>query len=1262
MTLDSLAARTTELRALTANEAVDQIDRNGDGDTTDIVVTLRDRVTGQGEALGASPGCGLTGSPEGRAVVRVSDPPFRFPATAIENDILAFLESESLQNGCAENNDFDAADALVRVFRLGAGELPISPLPAADSRLKINRAPLAVSNGRVFYRADEAAMARRMTERVSVATGGGQANNNSQNSLLLARLPISADGRYVAFDSQATNLVGGDTNAASDVFLHDRQTGVTERVSLTSGGAQGNGDSRSPALSPDGRYVAFSSGATNLVAGDTNGVDDVFVRDRQAGSTERVSISTAGAQGSAVSTAPAVSSDGRYVAFSSSSPEFVAGDTNGKADVFIRDRLNGTTERVSLTSDGMQSPDSSNSPEFSADGRFLAYISFAALVPEDTNASTDVYLYDLQAHTTKIMSVSSAGVPGNLDSNILLATYAPSLSADGRYVAFASNSNNLVPNDTNVTSDAFVHDRDADGNGIFDEPGGMLTTRVSVNSNGAQTSGTVQNPSISADGRYVAFRSFATNLVPGDTNAAFDSFVHDRQTGTTERVTVPTAGGQSSGSAGLGAISADGRSVVFNSGGTDLVPGDTNGFGDVFVRGIDPADPLGIDAQLFADGALDDTVLQVFDTGSSALTTLCPADEVSVAAGRAAYLRPESAVGTANCPGGSLNPPDGDVADEVVSLWTGGPTQNLQCPATALSLSSTWLAALVSECAQSGGQTNGCSDGGTDLNADNDASDAVVELHAVAAGAGPCALPTSNATWTNLGQAADVVEMAGSAAVFLTPEAAQNEILNGDGLQDDRVLQVAYAENPAPAPLFQVVNTGQAAEEFVVGAPAATACGARHLVAFRTSEAAQNQNLNAVSDGEPTGDTDELDDVMQVYDLETGELKNTGQAVLPCRLEVCDPRQPYRVEGSKVRFLTLEADQNGRDLDGDGTNTGLVLQVYDFCGDKVTVIGKVEQNVIGRDPLADTDESRAFVAPAGRCELPGPCDPSASACPGGSTCNRDLCDPATLTCVGRPSIACATDSDCPRCALIQPATCLTTDECPSGATCTAQPVIAVTGVADTDDDGVPDDQDNCPAAPNTDQADRDGDRIGNACDREDLFSIGGKMLLVKDRDGQPDKRKVLLLAKGTDILSPAGGASGDPTAGGARLTLTNPTTSELVTFTLPASHWKALGSPPGAKGYKYKDAALASGPCKTAIVKPGKLLKVLCQGSGIGFTLNEPSQGSLATKLTLGNGIGALAQCLHFGGTVITDKPASNGGSGQFKAQDADVPDPCPVP
>jgi len=392
----------------------------------------------------------------------------------------------------------------------------------------------------------------------------GQGNGNSGYP------SISADGRFVAFESKATNLVWGDTNGWKDVFVHDRQNGTTERVSVNSAGKQGNQKSLSPSISADGRHVAFESFAKNLVGGggDTNGAPDIFVRDRQNGTTERVSIDSSGTQGTSWSINPSISSNARYVAFDGTSSNLVNGDTNGWGDVFVRDRQNGTTELVSIDSGGTQGDHHSWLASISADGRYVAFQSGASnLVNGDTNGAIDIFVRDRQNGTTERVSVDSGGAQG------ISSSLWPSISADGRYVVFMNWFDDLVGEETNNGYDIFVRDRQ---NGTTD--------CVSVDSSGAKGNAGSLTHSISADGRYVAFGSAASNLVHGDTNGLSDVFVRDRQNGTTERVSIDSSGAQGNAYSFRPSISADGRYVAFESQASNLVYGDTNGREDVFVH------------------------------------------------------------------------------------------------------------------------------------------------------------------------------------------------------------------------------------------------------------------------------------------------------------------------------------------------------------------------------------------------------------------------------------------------------------------------------------------------------------------------------------------------------------------------------------------------------------------------------------------------------------------------------------------------------
>jgi len=458
------------------------------------------------------------------------------------------------------------------------------------------------------------------TERVSVSSGGVQANSTSFEP------SISADGRFVVFDSLASNLVSGDFNNEIDIFIHDRQTGDTVRASLSSTGAEANGNSLDPSISANGEFVVFTSSADNLVLGDTNTSIDVFVHDLIAGDTTRVSVSSSGAETNGSSSIPTISADGRFVAFASIASNLVPGDTNGATDIFVHDRdANGTgvfdepggisTTRVDVASDGSQSDNFSNFPSISDDGRYVAFESFATnLVSGDGNNSRDVFVHDRVTGENIRVSVSSAGDEADKNS------VANDISADGRFVVFSSSATNLVAGDTNGASDYFVHDRDANETGVFDEPGGVSTTRVSVSSEGVQADDFTCYPpeaAISDDGRFVAFKTKATNLVPGDTNDRCDVFLHDRAATAgggsegdggieTTRVSVSSAGGQGNGNTFGAAISADGSVIAFRSTATNLVLGDSNDRSDIFTHtptSSPPQDPADLNGDGKVDGA-----------------------------------------------------------------------------------------------------------------------------------------------------------------------------------------------------------------------------------------------------------------------------------------------------------------------------------------------------------------------------------------------------------------------------------------------------------------------------------------------------------------------------------------------------------------------------------------------------------------------------------------------------------------------------------
>jgi Tol biopolymer transport system component len=410
-----------------------------------------------------------------------------------------------------------------------------------------------------------------LNTRVSVASDGTQGNGDSGDVLVpdrpvLADAAISASGRFVAFSSSASNLVTGDTNGRHDIFVHDRSIGATTIVSVASDGTQANGGSSAPTISANGRFVAFSSIASNLGASAEGGDVDVFVHDRSTGVTTQVSVAWDGSEypfPNGDSSDPAISADGRFVAFDSDASNLIAGDTNGLRDVFVHSLSTGATTRVSFRPDGTQTFGASRPPAISADGRLVA---FSSVWGEEGTSDTrhDVFVHDRATGVTTRVS-------GTAQTN---TSFDPAISGDGRLVAYTSDVTNIVAGDTNASRDVFVHDRSTG-----------TTTRVSVASDGTEASrgDDSEAPAISADGRLVAFVSDASNLVAGDNNGTGDVFVHNRSTGITTRVSVASDGTQANGRSRPPTISGNGRLMAFSSDASNLVAGDTNEVSDIFV-------------------------------------------------------------------------------------------------------------------------------------------------------------------------------------------------------------------------------------------------------------------------------------------------------------------------------------------------------------------------------------------------------------------------------------------------------------------------------------------------------------------------------------------------------------------------------------------------------------------------------------------------------------------------------------------------------
>ena len=405
--------------------------------------------------------------------------------------------------------------------------------------------------------------AARAQQTVLLSQSGGIVGN------ALSSYPVGDwDGTRFVFQSYASNLVANDTNALRDLFLCEPAPGVLERVSVGPGGIEADGPSRAASLSWDGRWLAFESEATNLVAQDTNAQADVFVRDLLLGTNRIVSLAHDGAQGDGPSMVPWLAGHGRFVAFTSAATNLVPGDGNACDDVFVRDLLAGGVERVSLGANGVEANGPSFATAISCDGRFVCFHSTATnLVPGDTNAASDVFVRDRLSGTTQRASVDGSGLEADGPSSF------GALSADGRVVAFQSLATNLVAGDTNGTSDVFVRDLETG-----------LVLRASVAASGAEAHGSALAPSLSADGRFLGFASDAPDLVPGDTNALSDAFVRDLRDDVLERSSVTSSGAQADSGSFFPALTPDGRWIGFGSFATNLAFNDSNGIEDAFAR------------------------------------------------------------------------------------------------------------------------------------------------------------------------------------------------------------------------------------------------------------------------------------------------------------------------------------------------------------------------------------------------------------------------------------------------------------------------------------------------------------------------------------------------------------------------------------------------------------------------------------------------------------------------------------------------------
>jgi Tol biopolymer transport system component len=404
------------------------------------------------------------------------------------------------------------------------------------------------------------AAASPSTKRVSVSTAGVEGDDHNGGA------KASGNGRYVVFIARSDLLSPADSNGDWDIYLRDRKTRKTEWISRGRPGTVNDGDSANPGISADGRYVVFESRASTLVEGDLLGHRDIFLRDRATGKTRRISRGIGGAEADGASDDAAISANGRFIVYESLAGNIVAGVSTPWSNIYRFDRKSGKTRLVSRGIDG--SGAGGSAPSVSSDGRYVVFeaTNAAAHVQGGVNGLNHVFVRDMVEKQTRMIDVAG-GVPGNANA------FNAAISADGPFIAFSSSASNLVSDDLLGFPDVFIANL-ASG----------AVSRVTRGMGGAEANEQSGNPSMSADGRFVAFRSVASNLVPNDGNGWVDVFVFDRKTKKTTRVSVRTNGSEGLFGNGQPALSGDGRLVAFQAWGP-LVASDTNGKDDIYVRG-----------------------------------------------------------------------------------------------------------------------------------------------------------------------------------------------------------------------------------------------------------------------------------------------------------------------------------------------------------------------------------------------------------------------------------------------------------------------------------------------------------------------------------------------------------------------------------------------------------------------------------------------------------------------------------------------------
>ena len=1170
-TFPAVAAREDLVAFLEPELAQGAVDQTADTDIADTILRvfrvagssateLTDRMT---LAIDASPVV------NGRAIVIADERVFfrrREAATASRTLELVSVNSNGMQSEASTTNFQPAIsrDGNVVGFQSTAANLVVG-----DDKDENGVQDVFVRNRR-----------DGVTERVSVNTTGTEADDRS------GWPGLSADGRYVVFDSNAE--LTGDTQRSRDVYVRDRNTDTLisldndrREPSINADGTiittfnTNNNDvvvyeagrprtagrnATSSAVSADGQVVAFATGG------------QVFTFERATEISARIDLATDGAPANRPSGSPALSGDGRLVAFQSGADNLVAGDTNGVFDIFVRDRESRQTQRVSIASDGTQANGGSQRPRISDDGRFVLFESTATNLAEETVLVTpNLFLHDRLTGVTEYL-VEAGGFPA-------------ALSGDGLHVAFESTRSDLVAGDVNGGRDLFV---------LSPEPAEVPGDPRDLTGD-ADLEDTVLQVLDAGSGEMTSLGP-ATMVSVAASRSAFlrpESAVDSKLTGVaipTSPLPLPIDNPPGTEVVSTADVAVSGRVVDVNVLGINIVHPFVR---DLIIRLRSPegtvitlASRLGFDGDNYTGTAFDDEASRTIESAAAPFAgAFRPQQKLSTFDG-------ETVTGTWNLEiedvalqdMGVLNSwalefeidestdlnNDGDLDDTVVQLYElDAPVENLGRAATAISLSQDYLGALVSETQQ----------GRIDLTNDQDSNDLCVQVYDLEA-----------REWTNTQRPATRQEVGGALVAVVVPETGigrRGTDLNGDNDTVDRVLELFDAASKSFLPVLDASGRMQAVEDFVLG-PLQCQGGSRDgevcerqtdcntgwcaptLVAFRTNEAAQNPNRQLPIDPRR--------DLLQVYDVRQRALITTGQTVVPCALEACDPRVPYRVGINTVTFLTSERLQKA-DLNGDSDQDDLVMQTFNLAtapiasgggaggtngarqsacaplqaSAAVLTIGPVSLGVCTTDsePCAldsDCPGGRCFIPPGGctkdlgvtcapvtspsdsstcstneycarvgtefHCiQVVGPCDSDTDCATfddcGASGCrcedaslNADrLIGPLTGTASGvqafpsstgrcsRPTtVACTDHTGCaagqhcgPSSLCVETVADCTDDvDCPTGTTCVLE--LGIVGVVDSDGDELVDACDNCPLSPNVDQSDRDHDGVGDVCD------------------------------------------------------------------------------------------------------------------------------------------------------------------------------------